>query len=557
MKNKKSRRAVLYARVSGDDSKTDGGNIQGQLDMCRDYATGKAYEIIAEIAEDEAKKTSGASWDLDGLNQVLEMAEASAFDVLIVREMDRLSRSLAKQLIVEETLARQDVAIEYVLASYEDTPEGRLSKHIRATVAEYEREKIRERMIRGRRRAVKAGNVMVFGRAPYGYEIIEDQGLKILAIVEDDAKVIRMIFEWYTAPGERTSLRAIAKRLNDLGIPPSAEKYPKLYSKNRTGVWASNMVGHILRNEVYIGVWRYAKTGIVNGKRMKKRGAERESLDVVNVPPIIDNTLWKMAQDRLEENKTVLAGKRRYTKHYLLSGHVRCSVCGRACVGRSAGQKRSDASLYTYYRCYGGLDDTNERCNVPYFNTDKVNDTVWQWVKSILTDEKRLTARLTEYQQSIDNVNKPIEAKIDVLDGLIADSQRKLEQAALGFKELAASASRAKAILLADIERLESDLDAHEARRAALVKKLVKPVQDEIIDDVKEFAALLGRNLSLIDDNFEERRWFIERLNVQTELGVEDQNQVANVSCELGGQSLVIPSKTISRSHRLISSSRV
>ena len=137
---------------------------------------------------------SGASLELPQLGAALAMAERNEYDILVVRELDRLSRNLAKQLIVEETLNRYGVKIEYVLSEYDDTPEGRLQKHVRATVAEYEREKIKERMVRGRRNKVKAGYVMVQGRPPYGYRLSDDK--KALVIWEPEAQFVRMMFEW-------------------------------------------------------------------------------------------------------------------------------------------------------------------------------------------------------------------------------------------------------------------------------------------------------------------------------------------------------------------------
>lgn len=50
------------------------------------------------------------------------MAESQAFDVLVVREIDRLSRSLAKQLIIEQELKKQGVEIEYVMGDYPVLP---------------------------------------------------------------------------------------------------------------------------------------------------------------------------------------------------------------------------------------------------------------------------------------------------------------------------------------------------------------------------------------------------------------------------------------------------
>src|SRR6266542_1600618 len=166
-------RAITYARVSGNDRNKDGLNLAGQLAMCRKFALRQGYHVVAELAEDD-RGASGASFELEQLNKILDLARSHAFDVLIVREVDRLSRNLAKQLIVEEWLKREGVSIQYVLGEYPDTPEGSLMKNIRATVAEFERLKIVERNKRGRRLKVEAGSVMAHGQAPYGYRLVKN-----------------------------------------------------------------------------------------------------------------------------------------------------------------------------------------------------------------------------------------------------------------------------------------------------------------------------------------------------------------------------------------------
>ena len=47
------KRAILYARVSSDDTGKDGRNLAGQLDMCREYAERQGWQVVAELAEDE------------------------------------------------------------------------------------------------------------------------------------------------------------------------------------------------------------------------------------------------------------------------------------------------------------------------------------------------------------------------------------------------------------------------------------------------------------------------------------------------------------------------
>ena len=207
------KRAVLYARVSSDDRGKDGRNLAGQLGMCRKYAQERSWRVVAELAEDD-RGASGASFELPRLDQVLKMAQSGGFDILIVRELDRLSRNLAKQLVVEEEMKRHGVQVNYMLADYPDTPEGRLNKYIRATIAEYEREKINERTIRGRRQKVQAGNVLVFGRPSYGYRVADRDGKTTLVVCESEAHVVRLIYTWYTSgddAGRLLSLRACLK----------------------------------------------------------------------------------------------------------------------------------------------------------------------------------------------------------------------------------------------------------------------------------------------------------------------------------------------------------
>ena len=71
--------------------------------MTREYAQRHGYILVTEIAEDD-RGASGASFELEGLKRILEMAEERSFDVLVVREIDRLSRDLIKQLTIESIL---------------------------------------------------------------------------------------------------------------------------------------------------------------------------------------------------------------------------------------------------------------------------------------------------------------------------------------------------------------------------------------------------------------------------------------------------------------------
>ncbi|MGD9147756.1 MAG: recombinase family protein, partial [Anaerolineae bacterium] len=330
-----NKRAVLYARVSSDDRGNDGRNLAGQLDMCREYARENGWHVVAELAEDD-RGASGASFELPQLNNVREMANRGEFDVLVVREIDRLSRNLAKQLIVEEELRRTGVQIEYALAEYPDTPEGRLNKHIRATIAEYEREKISERMTRGRRLKIQTGNVIVHGRPPYGYEISEIDGKTSLVHCEREAETVRQVFHWYVHGDGQSgpmSIYAIACKLNEMGVPTFADtgtRKPIAPKRRGYGKWARSPIHRMLRNETYAGVWRYGKAKQVDGRWTKN---PEEHLLEVEVPAIVPRQLWEAAQTRLAQNKSSGHWNRKH--NYLLSSRVTCGTCGLKMAGSS------------------------------------------------------------------------------------------------------------------------------------------------------------------------------------------------------------------------------
>lgn len=259
-----NKRTILYGRVSKDDRDNDSRNLKGQLDTCREYAQVRGYLVVAELAEDE-RGASSASFDLPQLNRALEMARDGESDILVVRELDRFARGLAKQLIVEQEFKWAGVDVEYVLGEYPDTPEGNLNKNIKAVIAEYERLKITERMHRGKRLKVKAGNVSVGGRPPYGYAVKEQDGKRVLEIYEPEAQIVRLIYTWYTegdGVNGPMSLSAIARKLSEMKVPTSVDSGRRQQAARKMkgyGEWIRPTVAYMIKNETYTGVWHYGK----------------------------------------------------------------------------------------------------------------------------------------------------------------------------------------------------------------------------------------------------------------------------------------------------------
>jgi site-specific DNA recombinase len=527
-----TKRTVLYARVSGDDRENEGRNLKGQLEMGRTYAQEHGYTVVAELAEDD-RGASGAEIDLPQLGKVREMAQAGEFDILVVREIDRLSRNLAKQLIVEQELQRAGIVIEYVLGEYPDTAEGRLNKHIRATIAEYEREKIAERMTRGRRNMARAGHVLVHGRAPYGYRLAEVDGKRSLEIFKPEAQVVRMVFDWYTAGNGQNgplSLLGIAQKLGEMGIPTKGDTDETITKRTERGRWSASTVRRILKRETYAGTFYYGKTK--NGENGTKIGNPRQTWIPVDVPAIVSRETWEAAQERLATNKR---NAKRNTKHdYLLKSRVTCDSCGAMmCAKVSKG-------TYLYYFCWtaGGHPDAARTCDQKkWFRADWVDATVWRYVRGLFENPEVARRGLLEAQATSEEAARPLRDQVAITDDLLAEHRGKLAR----LLDLYLSGDFDRDILVQRKSDLEKTIAGLEHERGRLVARLeAQTLTGEQVENILTLWGKLGKGLDKAEGDLRKQRQFIEALRLTGRLAIEDGQPVIHTRCWLGVETLSI-----------------
>ncbi len=137
------KRAAIYARVSTHN----GQNPEMQVDELRAYCKKRGWEVAGEFVD---KGISGAKEHRPALDTLLSLCRKRSVDAVIVYRYDRFARSL-RQLVnaLEEFRA---LGIDFV-SLHEgvdtSTPNGRLVFGIFASIAEFERELIRERVRSG------------------------------------------------------------------------------------------------------------------------------------------------------------------------------------------------------------------------------------------------------------------------------------------------------------------------------------------------------------------------------------------------------------------------
>lgn len=136
---------VGYARVS-----TTSQNLDMQVSALTDAGCEKIY----------TEKVSGVG-DRTELKAVLEYLRDG--DSLVIYKMDRLGRNMKDLLAIIEQLQQKNVSLVSLRDNIDTgSTTGKLIMHIFASLAEFERDLIKERSAEGRREAKKKG--VRFGR---------------------------------------------------------------------------------------------------------------------------------------------------------------------------------------------------------------------------------------------------------------------------------------------------------------------------------------------------------------------------------------------------------
>ncbi len=142
-------RLALYARVSTTDQKT-----RAQLAVLRDYATRRKADRVEYID----RGVSGAKARRPALDRMLKAARRREIDAVVCTKLDRLARSVRHLTELGAELEALGVALVVLDQDINTaTPAGRLLFNVLGSIAEFERDLIRERVSAGMAAAKKRG----------------------------------------------------------------------------------------------------------------------------------------------------------------------------------------------------------------------------------------------------------------------------------------------------------------------------------------------------------------------------------------------------------------
>ena len=470
---RKGKKCVIYIRVSSE-RQVQGYSLEGQKRYLKEWAEFEGMTVSKIYVEPgkSGKSISGR----EVFQQMLEDISTGKVDTdyVVVFKLSRFGRN-AKDILNSLTYIKRYgvnlICKEDGLDS--STAMGRMMITILGAVAEMERENILVQTMLGREEKAKQGG-WNGGFAPYGYELVDGK----LEIKEDEAPIVQLVFDKFVNGGIGYS--TIAGYLNRQGVP-------KLPSKNSHGRsftdWSVHHIKRMLDNPVYTGRVAFGRTrlekveGTENEYKRVKSDEYIMSEGVVHEPIISDELFEKAQVKRKETTTTGNPSVGRGCKH-LLSGILRCPMCGSAMYADICQWKNKDGIRHQKlnYQCGHYAKSKFGQC--------KKNSIRAEWIETEVIEYTKLLVRNPQFAEDI---QKQIGQKVDVseLDAEIANYRKRLKKL-----------ERSKCNLEKDIDDIVDEDRNAERKRQDMNRRLNKlyeeiyDVEDQITDCERKKAAV-------------------------------------------------------------------
>jgi len=494
-------RVAAYARVS-TTRQAQAQGIEQQLDRLSAAAAERGWDLEDQhVYRDDGY--SGARIGRPGLDRLRDHAALAELDVVLVTAPDRLARNYVHQVLLIDELAARGCQVEFLDRPMSADPHDQLLLQIRGAVAEYERTLIAERMRRGRQAKLRAGTLLPWTTAPFGYRLDPERPRRADAVrVEPgEAALVAQLFDWYLEP--QATVYRLARRLTDLGVP-APRGGPR---------WNTASVRGILRNPAYAGQALSNRTQVAPARSRKSAmlpagpgisHAPRPPQDwiAVPVPPIVSEQAFAQVQAKLDANQQ---GAARNTRHeYLLRALISCGACRLSCTGRQT------AAGYRYYLCRGRTDPLRvaqgQRCTARYIPAGQLDELVWADLCALLTDPAQVTRALARAQGGawLPQELQARQATIGQALGQLERQQQRLLDAYL-----------AEVIALAELDRKRQDLDRRRGTLLAQQRQLDAAARQKlelgaVADGIEAFCQTVRAGLATA--TFEQRRLLAELL---------------------------------------------
>lgn len=432
-------RVAGYARVSTTKQVDEGYSYEEQVRRIEERCASEGWQLVKVYGDPGVS----AAKHRPGLDELLSAADRHEVDIVVFRDLDRVGRSVVDLSRIAERLNAAGVRIVSLTGRNVDvtTAEGRLTFNMLSSVAQYEREKIGER-VSGSARKRAARGLLPGGRfIKYGFKRqgTDDPPVQVPA----EATVIMRI---YREAASGRSQREIARGLNDDRIPTQ-----------QGAQWEQASVGRMLADPTYKG------TLVVKGEIC----SEGHPWAIVPVE------LWDQVQAlRAARDKSPNRGRGRPPKgNHLFTGHMlRCGSCGGAMSARTYDKG------HEVYHCRSRRDRGLDTCSMPpSFDRALIDSAVLKFFNDQILD---IEATRVAYERTHSNQVEHISELLSQAHIELMTAEQRLARMRTAFMDAQIDASEWAGFK----SELTSDIQASTAKIAQLTDQHERLITANAID---------------------------------------------------------------------------
>ncbi len=391
--------AALYARFSSDNQREE--SIEAQIRAIGEYCNRNGLTIVDQYIDRAKSATTDRRPEFQ---RMIAESSTGKFSTVIVHKLDRFSRDKYDSASYKRKLRMNGVRVVSVLENLDDSPESIILESVIEGMAQYYSANLAREVKKGMTEtALKCQHTG--GIPPTGYKV--DKETKRLEIDEDEAVIVRRIFELYNAG---LGYAAICEDLNSSGF------------KTKLGVsFGKNSIRSILLNEKYTGTYIFNRAAAHDINRRRNNNKSKPFEDIIRIeggcPSIITHETFNAAQVRMSMNARA-PGRYVAIEPYLLSGLIYCGKCGAAYTGNRKSNGRQKA-LYVTYRC--GRRIRSHDCDNKEIRREYVEGLVLDLLEKRFFNDAAIT-RLTA------KLNQHIQAQAVQSSNIIPQTRKKLDR---------------------------------------------------------------------------------------------------------------------------------
>ena len=444
-------KVYIYTRVS-TSMQIDGYFLDAQKSRMKAFCEYNDYEIAGEY--EDAGKSGKSIEGRAAFNRMLDDIKSGKDEVsfVLVFKLSRFGRNAADVLATLQTMQDFGVNLICVEDGIDSSKEaGKLMISVLSAVAEIERENIRIQTMEGRMQKAREGK-WNGGFAPYGYKLVGGK----LEINEEEAEAIRIIFEQYV--NTDIDANGLAKYLENHGVRKIARQ------NGKNPLFDAALIRRIIKNPVYCGEIAYGrrKTEKVHGTRNDYHLVEQEDYLLADGlhEAIVSEDVWNVAQEKIERyaKKYEHVNKQKNEKVHMLSGIIKCPVCGAGMYGNKSIKHRKDGTRYRdffYYGCKHRNMTRGHKCDYKkQVNEELIDSAVSEVIKKLVSNPKFAELMREKINMQVDTSE---------LDQEIANYEKQLRQF-----------YNAKDVILSDIDALDYEDKHYKRRKSDLEDRLYK-----------------------------------------------------------------------------------